>query len=700
MCDEKLKEIQSLEATLEHLIRSEMSIDEKIKALGNSYWRSHNTGYCDYMAGQRMAGVDDDQVHQHNLDWKYRYEVERLLDLLTELKNEEFDALWKKARELFDEDNRAGYQAWLKLSEQGYARATHSVAWCYRFGNGVVQDTEKAKGLYKQAIDGGFDRSYSALFGMLEEEDKLPEAHALALEGARKGSSECYSLLAFECEFGRLFGGNARVAAYLAARAYELDKLNGHMIGYYYLKGYYFPQVYPYAKYCIENSWLTKQSLEEEGMEFPEFWDDIQPVEPSYPDFGLTLDTCDNLPDPVSQFQEAQQLFYGDNPDVDRGKELLRAAVEGGYAAAMYRMFLKDMPDYEQWLKLGAEGYGELRCIETLAALYTDCVSYTTGDPYLEIATYYWDLREKLHPYIPVDELVVDFYNDYNIKSAWLTQASAPDDSNAILLRADGSYKRITVDFDTLQGLYAPLNCDRINAISTRRLSDISMSLGFSVVMYCDERGMPKHLPENKVAAELSGYQVLWGDVVICGFKKDYAPLSKDQIAKVEKLLASPDAQSRLRTLADEVVSRPAPDTCQEIAELLEGLPPKSWVHRQAPTPEQNKALALLKAKESPTPEELRYMAEICCGKYHRIREDGWSLPQREKAKELYGQYYEITGNPDVKYILDSFDEFLSLCCETVSHRQREDDLASVNDGSVSTSRDPDSTEWKEEGEG
>ncbi|MBQ9745578.1 MAG: hypothetical protein IJW21_02005 [Clostridia bacterium] len=104
-------------------------------------------------------------------------------------------------------------------------------------------------------------------------------------------------------------------------------------------------------------------------------------------------------------------------------------------------------------------------------------------------------------------------------------------------LRTDGSYEKIKVDFDTLEGLYAPLGCDRINAISTQKLRDISERLGFAVVMYCDERAMQKALAENETAAALSGYDTILGDVVICGFKNDYAPLYKDELEELLEML-------------------------------------------------------------------------------------------------------------------------------------------------------------------
>ena len=150
-------------------------------------------------------------------------------------------------------------------------------------------------------------------------------------------------------------------------------------------------------------------------------------------------------------------------------------------------------------------------------------------------AVHFWNLRKKLHPGIPVDELVIESYNEFNTKFAAMlgrTESKPATDGNAVLLRADGSCERITVDFDTLEGLYAPLDCDRVNIISTQKLKELSDKLGFTVVMYCDEKGTQKQLPENRRAAELSGYDVIWGDVVVCGFEKDYAPFSAYETGK------------------------------------------------------------------------------------------------------------------------------------------------------------------------
>ena len=90
-------------------------------------------------------------------------------------------------------------------------------------------------------------------------------------------------------------------------------------------------------------------------------------------------------------------------------------------------------------------------------------------------------------------------------------------------------------------------------------------------------------------------------------------------------------------------------------------------------------------------------MAEIGCGKYHRIRRDGdFRGFSPEKAEELYKQYYELTGSDEVKYILDHFEVFKKLCRDSLLERQNDDDFAPYrNNSTLSTSRDPDSEEWK-----
>ena len=90
-------------------------------------------------------------------------------------------------------------------------------------------------------------------------------------------------------------------------------------------------------------------------------------------------------------------------------------------------------------------------------------------------------------------------------------------------------------------------------------------------------------------------------------------------------------------------------------------------------------------------------MAEISLAKYHRIRRDGalrrW-MP--DKAEALYRKYYELTASEEAKYILDNFDMFCRLCGKSFDKRQRADDFELYRkDKAPSTSRDPDSSEWK-----
>lgn len=153
-----------------------------------------------------------------------------------------------------------------------------------------------------------------------------------------------------------------------------------------------------------------------------------------------------------------------------------------------------------------------------------------------------------------------------------------------------------------------------------------------------------------------------------------------------------------LQSLADEVVTRPAPESCEEIARLLSDLPLWSSFINKTPKPEQKRAYELLTEKSaSPTPEEILFMAEIGCGKYHKIRQDGdFDGFASAKAKELYKRYCELTGSEEVKYILNNFDDFANLCYRSFSRRRNRDDRVALRENAtLSTSRDPDSEEWK-----
>ena len=81
MTQEEKDEMQRLKQALRYLIRPDMTVEEAKKALEGSYFRSHNSSYCDYMAGQEMGGVCNAQTETWDLDCEHKWEVARLLEL-------------------------------------------------------------------------------------------------------------------------------------------------------------------------------------------------------------------------------------------------------------------------------------------------------------------------------------------------------------------------------------------------------------------------------------------------------------------------------------------------------------------------------------------------------------------------------------------------------------------------------------------
>ena len=453
----------------------------------------------------------------------------------------EMEELWQKASEIFDTDNKAGLEAWLDLAERGYARAMHSVAWCFREGLGTEKDIEAAIGYYRRAIEGGYRRSYMGLYGLYNENGRNDEALDVVFEGAKNNDGDCYELLASLCDRGLILNGNTRLTACFATRAFQNKEDCGTMLGLLFLNGTYYPVVYPYAKYCFEKSSFSRAELEESGVSLPDFWDELEPIEPKLPTFDIELDSCEDEINPDELLNEAKPLIFADEPDIETATPIILRAARAGLAEAMYYVYLLDIEGWQEFLVQGADEYGHLGCIEALASLFSENATYQIGNPFLNEALRYWGMRRKLHEHIPMGEELENCYNEHKRKMKGIFNKTVrtpdPDAPNAVLLRADGSFERIKVDFSTLEGLYAPIGCDRLNIISTARLREISNGLGFTVVMYCDERGMMKNLPENEIAAALSGYDVIFGDVVICGFDKDYAPLYSDEIDDVCELL-------------------------------------------------------------------------------------------------------------------------------------------------------------------
>ena len=155
--------------------------------------------------------------------------------------------------------------------------------------------------------------------------------------------------------------------------------------------------------------------------------------------------------------------------------------------------------------------------------------------------------------------------------------------------------------------------------------------------------------------------------------------------------------QFDIKELGYAVITNPVPESCKKIADIFSNLPPKGSLSSSSPTFEQKQAFEMLKEiAKDPKPDEVRFMAEVCSDKYHRIRYENHFWPQAETAKKLYQQYYDMTGIDEVKFILENFKEFCKVCYESVRKRQRKDDFNLYRkDTTPSTSRDLDSSEWK-----
>ena len=459
---------------------------------------------------------------------------------------EELDTLWDRANVLFEEGDKVGaFESWKRLAEIGHPHSAHSVGYCLRFGEGAEKNVDEAVKYYSTAAKRGYSTSAYAILGMVEEERGEAEAIELIKGLANEGVGVFYGLLAEKCMCGSIYGGNPKATAFLAARAYELDPESAAYLAMCYMDGVFFPVVYPYAKYCIEVSDLTWEELRDAGKEFPDNWEEIEPIAPKYPRFNLSLESCERLADPTVAFGRAQELIFADEPDEEAAKPYLTEAAEAGYTRAMLYAFMINMDGAIELLERGADEYGDRECIENLAVLFTDTARYVPGDKDFVRAAGYWDMRRRLHPGIGMDELVESYYERFKTRrdrSLGIRSEDVSDEYNAVLLRADGSFERILVDFDSLDGLYAPIGCTGINILSTERLREISERLAFTVVMYCDRRGMERDLPPNFIASRLTGYDVIWGDVVITGFENgDYHALFRDEADDVCAFLETLD---------------------------------------------------------------------------------------------------------------------------------------------------------------
>ena len=65
-----------------------MTTEEKLKALRDSFRRSHNAGFCDYMAVRETGGEVSTDTELWDLDCKYKYKVDAHIDFLKEVEKQ------------------------------------------------------------------------------------------------------------------------------------------------------------------------------------------------------------------------------------------------------------------------------------------------------------------------------------------------------------------------------------------------------------------------------------------------------------------------------------------------------------------------------------------------------------------------------------------------------------------------------------
>ncbi len=100
---------------------------------------------------------------------------------------------------------------------------------------------------------------------------------------------------------------------------------------------------------------------------------------------------------------------------------------------------------------------------------------------------------------------------------------------NALRVTVFGDLEPVYIeDFSCYEGLSVPIGfgCRRINIVSTEEMKTLSGRIGFTVVGYVDADGYDKNFIPNRLMQAISGYNLLMGPAIICGWAdNDYAPL-------------------------------------------------------------------------------------------------------------------------------------------------------------------------------
>lgn len=114
---------------------------------------------------------------------------------------------------------------------------------------------------------------------------------------------------------------------------------------------------------------------------------------------------------------------------------------------------------------------------------------------------------------------------------------------NALRITVFGDLEPVYIeDFSTSEGLGAAIGfgCNRINAVSTRELQHHSQIMDVSVVGFVDAHGYEKNHVPNRCLQAISGYDLLMGPGVLCGWENnDYAPLSTREVEIVADYFAA-----------------------------------------------------------------------------------------------------------------------------------------------------------------
>ena len=75
---------EQLEKKCSVLYGSETDIKKRFEILKDAYWKAHNAGYCDAMAGRLMGGESSYQTDYWEKACSLKYEVEALCHIYKE----------------------------------------------------------------------------------------------------------------------------------------------------------------------------------------------------------------------------------------------------------------------------------------------------------------------------------------------------------------------------------------------------------------------------------------------------------------------------------------------------------------------------------------------------------------------------------------------------------------------------------------